>query len=107
MHPIRLFVLDRGFVIVGRSPDPQDYALWLTLTDARVVRAWGTTRGLAELCQGPTEATRLDELCPSEAIPVRAILRVLEVDQDKWSDHLKGLAAGPSADSTRRTARSS
>lgn len=92
MDPIRMLVLDRGFVLVCRCPDPEAYALWLPVTDTRTVRRWGTTQGLGELVNGPLTATVLDPLVSAERIPTRAILRVLEVDQAAWKPHLEPAA---------------
>jgi len=50
---IRILVLDRGFVMVCRCTSPEQYGFWLPVYDARIVRAWGTSNGLAELCNGP------------------------------------------------------
>lgn len=86
-NEIRILVIDRGFVLVCRCPDPTGYPYWLPATDCRTIRRWGTTgRGLGQLCSGPTTETILDDLVPFEKIPVRAIVLVLEgVDQDKWA----------------------
>jgi hypothetical protein len=86
--PIRIIILDRGFVLVCRCPAPQEYALWLPYTDRRTIRRWGTTEGIAQLCDGPTGDTVLDQLCPAGQVPVRAILDVMEVDQSAWKQHL-------------------
>ena len=99
---IRILVLDRGFVLVGRCPDPEGYALWLPVEDARIVRRWGTSRGLAELVAGPLPDTVLDAPA-SERVPLRAVLRVIEVDQDRWAAHLSQPAAGRTGG--RRAAR--
>ena len=89
-NPIRIVVLDRGFVFVARCPDPTGCGLWLTVTDARCVRAWGTSNGLGELCSGPTSNTVLDDLVPSMTFAVRALLFTFnDVDQQKWERHLK------------------
>ncbi len=84
-NPIRIIVLDRGYVFVGRCPDPESCGLWLTVTDARCIRGWGTTEGLGELCSGPTTATRLDAKVASMTFPVRALLFTFNhVDQKSW-----------------------
>lgn len=88
-HPIRIVVLDRGFVFAARCPDPTACGLWITVTDARCVRVWGTSNGLGELCGGPTSETRLDDLAPSMTFAVRALLFTFnDVDQAKWEPHL-------------------
>lgn len=88
-NPIRILVLDRGFVFVCRCPDPRDAGFWLDVTDSRTVRIWGTKDGLGQLYAGPTEKTVLDALIPRKVIPVRAVLDTFEVDQEKWASHLE------------------
>lgn len=103
-NPIRLLVLDRGFVVVARCPEPTDYGLWLKVTDLRTVRRWGTTnRGLGALSRGPTQETVLDEIAPAATIPVRAVLYVMEVEQAAWEPHL--IPPLPLAAETRRGRR--
>jgi hypothetical protein len=87
---IRVLVCDRGFVFVCRCQHPAGVALWLPVTDSRTVRRWGTTGGLGQLVNGPTGDTVLDDLIPAKTVPVRAILDVIEVNQEKWTPHLKG-----------------
>ena len=85
---IRILVLDKGFVIVCRCEDPNGFPFWLPVTNSRTIRRWGTTEGLGQLCTGPTTDTVLDKEIQSETIPCRAIVRVIDVDQKKWSKHL-------------------
>lgn len=111
--PARIVVLDRGFVIACRCPDPMTVGLWLPAVDCRVVRRWGTTAGLGELAAGPLEGTVLDAPVAREAFPVRAVLRVLEVEQSPWKSHLTpatttpaGLTRTSAGRSTRTSSRS-
>lgn len=54
----RIVIAQRGWVFVGRWS--QDGEI-VTLTDAKNIRTWGTTKGLGQLAQiGPTNATVLD-----------------------------------------------
>ena len=82
-----IFVCDRGFVIVGRATiDPHLAFHWL-LKPGRTIRRWGTTNGLTELKDGPTSNTVLDK--PAiQHIPFRAVLNIIEVDQNKWKLYL-------------------
>ena len=99
---IRILVLDRGFCLVCRCVNPMEFGFWIPVHDARIIRRWGTTNGLGELCNnGPKRETVLDEMIEQETIPTRAIIRVLEVNQESWEAHLK-----PSAKRTRRTVAS-
>lgn len=92
---IRIVVLDRGFVMVCRCADPAGFGFWLPVHDARIIRRWGTTNGLAELVNGPLGDTVLDAIVETETLPTRAILRVLEVDQKSWASHLANSSSGP------------
>lgn len=89
LHPIRILVLDRGWVMVARCPEPDGFALWLPVTHSRTIRRWGTSEGLGELCSGPTNSTILDRQVSKINVPVRCILFIIEVEQNKWSSHLK------------------
>ena len=55
----RIVIGQRGWVWVGRwSQDGET----VTLTDAKTIRVWGTTKGLGELAvSGPTSKTMLDQ----------------------------------------------
>lgn len=108
--PIRIIVLDRGFVFACRCPDPRDAGFWLAVTDARCIRRWGTTKGLGELFHGPTASTVLDARVPERVIPVRAVLDTFVVDQEAWEPHLSaadGLTAHRSGSSRRTGSKTS
>jgi hypothetical protein len=51
-------VIDEGFVYQGEVTRDGDFYL---ISRARNIRRWGTTRGLGELRNGPTQDTILDE----------------------------------------------
>lgn len=54
----RIVIAQRGWVFVGRWSQEGDN---VTLTDAKVIRTWGTTKGLGELAlNGPTSKTITD-----------------------------------------------
>lgn len=56
---IRIVILQRGWVMVGVWSKKGTVC---SLTDAKVIRLWGTTKGLGELVlNGPTSKTALDE----------------------------------------------
>jgi hypothetical protein len=80
---VLLFVLDRGFVVVGLAePDPDLAFHWL-LKPGRTVRRWGTSNGLAELVRGPTADTVLDDPA-TRHVPFRSVIEILEVDERAW-----------------------
>jgi len=77
---IKIVVLGRGWIVVGRVSYDDG---WTVITDAAVIRNWGTTRGLGEIAaNGPTEKTILDK-CPT----VRAKNTILEMtcEAAKWT----------------------
>ena len=84
VNPPRILVLDRGFVLVARCPDLLNVGMYLECTEVRCIRRWGTTKGLTELVSGPTGLTQFDAVSPREIVPVRAILRVIDVEVLKW-----------------------
>lgn len=73
-----IVVLDRGFVYVGKVTVG---ATNVTITNARNIRRWGTTKGLGELVNGPTTSTVLDEV--GEVIaPLRAVIHLIKCQRD-------------------------
>ena len=77
---IKIAVVDRGFVYVGRVKVEGDFYV---LTNAKNIRAWGTTRGLGELVSGPLSNTKLDAV-GTVRIPTRALISLIDVEQGKW-----------------------
>ncbi len=78
---IKIVVADRGFVYVGRMSKDADF---LILQQAKNIRVWGTTRGLGELVSGPTSTTKLDPV-GTVRIPFRAVISIIDVEQNKWN----------------------
>jgi hypothetical protein len=79
-----IFVLDRGWVLTGFTPSNPPYGNrpYGTITDAAVIRLWGTTAGLGQLAErGPTERTILDPL-GSVWVPEHAIIFYLLCSPD-------------------------
>lgn len=81
---IKIVVLDRGFVYVGIPSKDGDVLL---IERARCIRQWGTTKGLAELINGPTSKTVLDSHI-TVRVPDRAVLQLIDVDQGSWKKHI-------------------
>ena len=78
----QIVVADRGWVFVGMvavAPNGDAH-----ITDASVVRVWGTTRGLGQLAlEGPTNGTKLDP-CGTVTVPVHAVVARLECAVGTW-----------------------
>jgi len=77
---IKIAVLDRGFVYVGRVAYEGDFLL---LTSAKNIRKWGTSKGLGELVNGPLSGTVLDPV-GTVRVPLRALIHLIDVSQSKW-----------------------
>jgi len=82
--PVKLVVLQRGWNVVGRYHVDGEQ---VTITDAKVIRRWGTTRGLGELVEGPTSETVLDPAGTVRAHLLGVVLTV-DADADAWAAHL-------------------
>ena len=82
---IRIVILQRGWVMVGRYSESGDQC---PLTDAAVVRVWGTTKGLPEIAQdGPTSKTVLDK---SSTVRFHKLTVIATIDcvARKWQSRL-------------------
>lgn len=55
---IKIVILQRGWVVIGRYHEEGDYGV---LTDGYVIRRWGTTEGLGQLArEGRQSDTQLE-----------------------------------------------
>lgn len=77
----RIVVLQRGWVVVGDVHTAGDE---LVITDARIIRRWGTSRGLGELVDGPLAETKLDDAGTVRA-HVLGVVLALDVKAEKWA----------------------
>jgi hypothetical protein len=83
---IKILVLQRGWVVVGRvkKDGPQ-----VIVTGGGVVRRWGTKQGLGELAtKGPLTNTVID---PADVIETHelGIVCVFNCEVGKWSQHIR------------------
>lgn len=81
---IKIVVLQRGWVVVGRYVDTDDRVM---LSDAHVIERWGTTEGLGQLRNGPLAETRLRKAGAVEA-PLLGVVLTIACDADAWAGHL-------------------
>jgi hypothetical protein len=82
---IRIVILQRGWVLVGRFFQGGSDC---KLEQASVIRKWGTEKGLGELVSGPTSSTVLDP-CGVSRFHELAIVATLDCEAQKWEKHLK------------------
>lgn len=81
----RIVIAQRGWVYVGRVDDSGDQVV---ITDARVVRRWGTTAGLGQLAEhGPQLNTVLD---PAGTVRIHQLAVVAQIDAEEavWAPAL-------------------
>ena len=79
---VKIVVLDRGFVYVGRVTLDDKFC---TITNAKNIRRWGTTQGLGELAlKGPQPNTVLDNTGTVQA-PMRAVLELIATEAALWN----------------------
>jgi len=80
--PYQIAVLDRGFVYIGRVKWNDDV---LTITNAKCIRRWGTTKGLGELVNGALPETILDTVGTIH-VPVRSLIHLIDVVESAWKN---------------------
>ena len=77
----QIVVLQRGWIMVG---DVERVGSEFVISDASVIRRWGTTNGLGQLAlAGPTENTVLDAVGTSYAHELTVVFRMDVVRNNK------------------------
>ena len=77
----QIVVGQRGWIFVGQvSDDGED----LVITHARNIRIWGTTKGLGELADGPTEKTKADSY-GTVRLPKLTVVARINVTAGAWA----------------------
>jgi hypothetical protein len=84
MSEVRIVVLQRGWVMVGRYSEDGTRC---HLSGAKSIRRWGTTRGLGEIAPGPTKQTTLDEAGEVDFHALSVVLTI-RCDAAGWAKHL-------------------
>lgn len=83
---VRICVLQRGWIVVGRYSQSGNEC---KLTDANVIRTWGTSKGLGEIASaGPTSSTKLDP-CPDVIFHELVGVFQMMCDESKWVGKLR------------------
>jgi hypothetical protein len=82
--PIKIVILQRGWVMVGywhrEGNDCQ-------LTNASVIRTWGTTKGLGEIVPKPTDKTTLDK-CGTVNFDFLTVVATIDCEVSGWQSRL-------------------
>lgn len=85
MPDIRIVILQRGWVAVGIFQKGEEGARFLK--NASIIRVWGTTKGLGEICPGPNPNTKLDP-CGDMAFHEFTIISTMKADAKGWKNHV-------------------
>jgi len=87
--PIKIVVLERGFVYVGRVDQANDSVISaaVTIHGARCLIRWGTKKHLGQLVDGPLDGTSLGGACTVQC-RLGQVIHMIEVSQDGWSKHI-------------------
>lgn len=80
--PVRIVILQRGNVMVGRWSRDGEMCF---LDDAKVIRRWGTTKGLGQIASGPLADTVLDPTNGRVEFHVLAMVASIEASESGWS----------------------
>lgn len=80
--PFQIVVTNERWNIAGRVTASEDGSL--VITDAHVIRYWGTTGGLGELAaDGPTSKTKLDRYGVVR-VPAHAVVLTIDSEAALW-----------------------
>ena len=79
---IKIVVLQRGWVFIGRFERNGNDC---KLHNAYNIRIWGTTKGLPELVNGPTNKTILDKCEGVVEFNYLTVVCMITVNQSKWN----------------------
>jgi len=83
---IKIVVLQRGWVLVGRL---EKDGTQCKLHNASVIRQWGTTKGLGEIAQlGPLSNTKLDKCGGLVEFDILTMVLSLTCQESKWKNVL-------------------
>lgn len=80
--PIKIAILQRGWVMVGRFERTGSDC---KLHNAHVIRIWGTKNGIGEIAgNGPTKDTVLDKCYGVVEFDYLTVVALVSVEESKW-----------------------
>ncbi len=84
---IRICVLQRGWVVVGRFSQQGSEC---KLKDANVIRTWGTSKGLGEIAEnGPVKDKTILDACPDVIFHELVGVFQIQCKAAKWESKLR------------------
>ena len=83
---IRIVILQRGWVVVGRYLKSGSE---VTLDGGSVIRTWGTEKGIGEIAfDGPKTNTKLDPI-PQAKFHELTEIASIKCNADKWKNYVR------------------
>lgn len=83
---IRIVILQRGWVVVGKYRKSHSS---VTLEGGSVIRVWGTSKGLGEIAfDGPTNTTKLDSIPQTNWHELTEIANI-KCNAEKWKNYVR------------------
>lgn len=83
---IKIVVLQRGWIVVGRFKKDGTAC---ELNNSYIIRRWGTGNGLGELAEkGPLFGTELDKCHGIVKFDYLTVVLTLDCEAEKWSDKI-------------------
>lgn len=80
---IKIVVLQRGWIYVGKFERNGNDC---KLHNSFCIRIWGTTKGLQELVNGVTSATKLDKCEGIVEFDWLTVIHTITVNKEKWKN---------------------
>ena len=77
----QIVILNRGGVVIGGYSEKGDDC---TLTNASVIRKWGTTQGLGELAEKGKLADTILDKCPNVHFNKLTMVARMDVNEENW-----------------------
>jgi len=77
----QIVILNRGWVVVGNYYEKGDDC---TLTEASVIRKWGTTKGLGELAENGKLADTVLDPSPNVHFHKMTMVARMDINEDNW-----------------------
>lgn len=75
---LQIVVLDRGYVYAGTANIEGDM---VTITGAKNIRRWGTTKGLGELVNGPIAGKTVADDSGEIKAPLKSVIHFIKCNQ--------------------------
>jgi hypothetical protein len=83
--PIKIVILQRGWVMIGRfKRDGQD----CTLTNAHVIRKWGTTSGLGQLAEEGIQSETILDKAGMVQFDYLTVVATIDCNESKWKSKI-------------------